>query len=118
MSENSAITDRELFDSRMQDAYPLEPGHSERVKDWFSGAGLGLFIHWDHASQQGLELSWPLVGGVFALPGKGVPAQQYHSSHETFDPVMWDPDHIATLAKEARITYAVFTAKHHNGWAS
>lgn len=118
MSENSAITDRELFESRMQDAYPLEPRHSERVKDWFSGAGLGLFIHWDHASQQGLELSWPLVGGVFALPGKGVPSEQYHSSHETFDPVMWDPDHIATLAKEARITYAVFTAKHHNGWAS
>jgi alpha-L-fucosidase len=29
---------------------------------WFNHAGLGLFVHWDHASQQGLELSWPLVG--------------------------------------------------------
>jgi alpha-L-fucosidase len=118
MSENPAIPDRNLFDSRMQDAYPLEPNHAHRVKDWFTGAGLGLFIHWDHASQQGLELSWPLVGGVFSLPGKGVPAEQYHSSAESFNPVNWDPAEIAKLAKEARITYAVFTAKHHSGWAS
>ena len=38
------------------------------MNDWFQGAGLGMFVHWDHASQQGLEVSWPLVGGVFALP--------------------------------------------------
>lgn len=118
MSENESIPDQELFDSRMNDAYPLHPGHKQRVGEWFTGAGLGMFIHWDHASQQGLELSWPLVGGVFALPGKGVPAEQYHSSHATFNPVNWNPEEIARLAKEAKVTYAVFTAKHHNGWAS
>ena len=118
MSENPAIPDRELFESRMQDAYPLEPGHAARVKDWFHGAGLGLFIHWDHASQQGLELSWPLVGGVSSLPGKGIPAEQYHSSHATFNPVNWDPVEIAKAAKAAHMTYAVFTSKHHSGWAS
>ena len=118
MSENPSIPDKDLFDSRMQDAYPLRPGYQKRVSDWFDGAGLGMFIHWDHASQQGLELSWPLVGGVFALPGKGVPAEQYHSSHTTFNPVNWNPGELARLAKEASVTYAVFTAKHHSGWAS
>ena len=38
------------------------------VPKWFAGAGLGIFVHWDHASQQGIEISWPLVGKSI-LPG-------------------------------------------------
>jgi alpha-L-fucosidase len=117
MSENPAIPDRELFESRMPDAYPLSADYSERVHKWFSGAGLGLFICWDHASQQGLEMSWPLVGGVSTLPGKAVSVEQYHSTEDSFNPVNWDPVELAKLAKAARMTYAVFTAKHHSGWA-
>ena len=50
-----------------------------------------MFVHWDHASQQGLEISWPLVGGNFALPqGQSVTVEQYHSSAATFDPTAWD----------------------------
>ena len=37
------------------------------MEDWFETAGLGMFIHWDHASQQGLEISWPLVGGPWTV---------------------------------------------------
>ena len=39
---------------------------------WFTGAGLGLFVHWDHASQQGVEISWPLVGRSI-IPGRAEP---------------------------------------------
>jgi alpha-L-fucosidase len=85
---------------------------------WFQGAGLGMFIHWDHASQQGLEISWPLVGGSFALPeALPVSVEGYHSSAATFDPVEWDPKGLADLAARAGMTYAVFTAKHHSGYA-
>lgn len=86
--------------------------------DWFDGASLGMFVHWDHASQQGLEVSWPLVGGIPLLPGStDVPVEQYHSSAATFDPVEWDPAGLARLARRAGMTYAVFTAKHHSGYA-
>ncbi len=118
MSENPAIPDRELFESRLNDAYPLKLGYEQRVSDWFAGIGLGLFVCWDHASQQGLEMGWPLVGGVASLPGKAVPVEQYHASHATFNPVNWNPEELAKLAKEASMGYAVFTAKHHSGWAS
>ena len=85
---------------------------------WFAGAGLGLFVHWDHASQQGLEISWPLVGGNFALPqGQSVTVEQYHSSAATFDPTAWDAAALARLAREAGATYAVLTTKHHSGYA-
>ena len=31
---------------------------------WFRGLGLGLFLHWGHASTRGWELSWQMTGGV------------------------------------------------------
>jgi alpha-L-fucosidase len=85
---------------------------------WFDQARFGLFVHWDHASQQGLELSWPLVGGVFALPAaRPVTVAQYHSSASTFDPTAWDPVALAQLARRAGMGYGVFTTKHHSGYA-
>jgi alpha-L-fucosidase len=85
---------------------------------WFAGAGLGLFVHWDHASRQGLEISWPLVGGNFALPHcQSVSVEQYHSSARDFDPAAWDAGGLARLAHDTGATYAVLTAKHHSGYA-
>jgi alpha-L-fucosidase len=85
---------------------------------WFEHAGFGLFVHWDHASQQGLEVSWPLAGGVFALPKAGcVPVAQYHASAATFDPVDFDAVSLARLARRAGMTYAILTARHHAGYA-
>jgi alpha-L-fucosidase len=85
---------------------------------WFENAGLGLFIHWDHASQQGLEISWPLVGGGGILPhAQDVTPEQYHSSAATFDPTAWDPVALAKLAAETGVQYAVLTTKHHSGFS-
>lgn len=86
--------------------------------DWFTAARLGLFVHWDHASQQGLEISWPLVGGVFAVRiGQAVSPAQYHSSAATFDPQAWNAPALARLARESGVRYAVLTTKHHSGYA-
>jgi hypothetical protein len=67
MSES--VFDMEKLESRMNDYHPLHANHEKRTQEWFKGAGLGLFIHWDHTSEQGIEISWPMVGGVFSLPG-------------------------------------------------
>jgi alpha-L-fucosidase len=85
---------------------------------WFDDAGLGIFVHWDHASQQGLEVSWPLVGGLFALKHcRSVPVAQYHSSATTFDPRAFDARALAESARAAGARYLVFTTKHHSGYA-
>jgi alpha-L-fucosidase len=88
------------------------------MSEWFDDAGLGLFVHWDHASQQGLEVSWPLVGGNFALTRcQTVPVEQYHSSAKTFDPRAFDARALAESARAAGARYLVFTTKHHSGYA-
>lgn len=85
---------------------------------WFDEARLGLFVHWDHASQQGYEVSWPMVGGVFSLPkGQRVTVAEYERSASTFDPVAWDAASLVDLAKRAGCGYVVLGARHHNGWS-
>jgi alpha-L-fucosidase len=88
--------------------------------DWFRGAGLGLFVHWDHASQQGIEVSWPLVGrsivGADDVPDT-VSVAQYHSSAVTFNPQRWDAGALARLARSCGARYVVFTARHHAGFS-
>ncbi|HMC68249.1 MAG TPA: alpha-L-fucosidase, partial [Mycobacteriales bacterium] len=64
------------------------------------------------------ELSWPMVGGVFALPKcRPVPVAQYNSSAATFDPRQWDAPDLARRARAAGMRYGVLTAKHHSGYA-
>jgi alpha-L-fucosidase len=86
--------------------------------DWFKGAGLGLFIHWDHASQQGLEISWPMVGynSDGTQMNRPITIEQYNSSAETFDPINWNARELAELARDCGFRYAVFTTKHHTGY--
>ena len=88
---------------------------------WFEGAGLGIFVHWDHASQQGIELSWPLVGRSI-LPGQpraesDVTPEQYYASAATFNPLHWDAPAMARRFKKAGAEYVVFTSRHHAGYS-
>lgn len=96
--------------------------HDQKLVDrlgWFRHAGLGLFIHWDHASQRGYEISWPVVGGHPLFPGQVVSTpDEYHASAQTFDPAGWSPRRLADLARSAGAAYGVFTAKHLSGWAA
>ena len=57
------------------------------IMTWFDTARFGLFIHWSHCSQNGLEVSWPLVGGIPPVLDCGdVPVDEYHATAATFDP--------------------------------
>jgi alpha-L-fucosidase len=88
------------------------------MADWFQSARFGMFIHWGHPSQHGWELSWPLVGGVAALPeAETVSVETYHASAKTFCPQPGNARTWMALARRAGMRYAVFTTKHHDGFA-
>src|SRR5262245_32207110 len=88
------------------------------MPSWFDQARFGMFIHWGHVSQRGLEISWPLVGGTRNLPhGQDVSAASYHETAPTFSPERGSPRRWLERAKRAGMRYAVFTTKHHDGYA-
>lgn len=85
---------------------------------WFDTARFGMFVHWGHSSARGVELSWPLVGGVFSLPKcSALPVEEYHRTALTFDPRAYNPREWARVARRLGMRYAVLTTKHHDGFA-
>jgi alpha-L-fucosidase len=112
---------------------------------WFPEAGLGLFVHWSIASVKEIDLSWPMMAGTQIgwkrpMPDSAVVAKfikdgdyfaghhceldnscltpnQYWAQAKEFNPQNYDPDKWIKAAKEAGMTYAVLTCRHHDGFA-
>lgn len=85
---------------------------------WFPDAGFGMFIHWSHVAQAGLEMSWPLVGGFGdLLPTPEISVADYYDTALRFAPEPGAAKEWAALARDAGMQYAVLTTKHHDGFA-
>ena len=118
---------------------------SHPLPQWYSGAKLGIFIHWglysvpgwaplshpehDFGNQDYIEnnpyAEWYL--NVMRIPGS--PTQAYHIQHYganfsyyDFAPIFnreskkWNPDDWANTFREAGARYVVLTTKHHDGF--
>ncbi|KAA5808430.1 alpha-L-fucosidase [Thermoanaerobacterium thermosaccharolyticum] len=76
--------------------------------NWFTNARFGMFIHW----------------GLYAIPARGewvrsqerISNEDYEIYFREFNPINYDPQKWAQLAKYAGMKYAVMTAKHHDGF--
>ncbi|MDH7461700.1 alpha-L-fucosidase [Chitinophagaceae bacterium 26-R-25] len=114
---------------------------------WYPKAGFGMFIHWSIASVKQIDLSWPMMAGTqigwrpasdrldsvtvkkimdsgnyFAgheceAGGNCITPNEYFALAKYFGPKNFDADKIIKAARDAGMTYAVFTAKHHDGFA-
>lgn len=107
---------------------------------WYPDAGLGLFIHWGLSSVKAMNISWPMIPGRalakqritdpaereriireadWNLNGRKpeITPNQYWSLARDFNPRQYDPDQWLKAAKAGGFTYAVLTARHHEGFA-
>ncbi len=86
---------------------------------WFKDAKFGMFIHWGLYSQ--LAGSWKgkryYGSGEWIMSQGKIPANEYATTAAQFNPVQFNADEWAMLAKESGIKYMVITAKHHEGFA-
>lgn len=83
---------------------------------WFPDAGMGLFLHWGIHSVEGLQASWAMIKD-YPCAAKRISVEEYYALAEQFDPQNYDPDRWLAAASSAGFTYAVLTAKHHDGYA-
>ena len=93
---------------------------------WFSRAGLGLFMHWGPESAQGSGEPWtcmvsgggPEKSGIGPVRKYGFhPPSEFWEVARKWNPDKYNPDKWMTAAKQAGFTYAVLTTKHHLGYA-
>ncbi|GMQ29091.1 alpha-L-fucosidase [Algoriphagus confluentis] len=88
---------------------PVQNNKPERL-EWFSGLGLGMFIHWSMDVQVGSVISHSMVGASEEY------LENYFALQDSFEPQKFNPKKWAKLAKLAGFQYMVFTTKHHNGF--
>jgi alpha-L-fucosidase len=100
-----------LADTGAQAEHTRHPG-----AQWFPEAGLGLFIHWGLSSVKAMNISWPMMDGR-GQAGSQITPNEYWKQVESFDPKKYDPNKWLKAARAAGFTYAVFTTRHHEGFA-
>lgn len=84
---------------------------------WFPDAGFGLFMHWGIHSVAAIDASWGMMKNTEYKPDDtDYIDRAYYSLLWQFHPENYDPDKWIKAAKDAGMTYAVLTAKHHDGY--
>jgi len=96
---------------------PQRPS-AETIAKWQSRR-FGLFIHWGLYSIPGGVWKGKQVSGYNEQirAHARIPKEEYAQLAGEFNPVLWNPDAVAALAKEAGMTFVVLTSKHHDGFS-
>lgn len=86
---------------------------------WWREGKFGLFIHWGlYAIPAGMWNGQAVPGiGEWIMRFARIPKAEYEQLAGQFNPVQFDADAVARLARAAGMKYVVITAKHHDGFA-
>lgn len=95
-----------------------DPTILQKIEEW-QDLKFGFMMHWGPYSQWGVVESWSICNEPW-INRKGANyvdyVARYKALNQTFNPVKFDPDAWAELAKQAGMKYVVFTTKHHDGF--
>jgi alpha-L-fucosidase len=86
--------------------------------EWFRNARFGLFIHWGLYAIPAGEWQGRQIPGIgeWIMHRARIPVAEYELLARQFNPVKFDADAWAALARRAGQRYLVITAKHHDGF--
>ncbi len=87
----------------------------------FDESNFAMFIHWGLYSHQGGQWNGQTCYGIgewlMNSNMAGIPVDEYKQIAREFNPVDFDANAIAQLAKDAGMKYIIITSKHHDGFA-
>ena len=103
-----------------EDVVKLRAENAERGQ-LFDEGNYAMFIHWGLYSQLANKVDGETYYGIgeWIMHDRmaGIPGETYKELAGTFNPVNFDAQAIAQLAKDAGMKYVVITSKHHDGFA-
>lgn len=86
--------------------------------EWWRMARFGMFIHWGAYSVPAGIYQGKEVGGIgeWIMSSANIPVDEYEKFVKEFNPVKYNAEAWAKLAREAGMKYIVITSKHHDGF--
>ncbi len=98
---------------------PTTAAERDERMAWWREARFGMFIHWGvYSVPAGIHDGERVNGiGEWIMQRAKIPVVDYRSYAQRFNPVKYDADAWARLAKAAGMRYVVITSKHHDGFA-
>lgn len=86
--------------------------------EWWRDAKFGMFIHWGlYAIPAGIYQGDTIPGiGEWIMDRAPIPVAEYEKYAAQFNPVKFDANQWARIAKDAGMKYMVITSKHHDGF--
>lgn len=86
--------------------------------EWWQDAKFGLFLHWGlYSATAGDWNGRKTSRGEQFMMVERIPVKEYARIADTFNPVHFDAERWALMAKNAGMKYVVITSKHHDGFA-
>ena len=95
------------------------PAEHDARMEWWRDAKFGMFIHWGVYAVPAGTYHDKQIGGIgeWIMRQAQIPVAEYRGYAQEFNPVKYNPEAWAELAKDAGMRYVVITAKHHDGFA-
>ncbi|RLD80621.1 MAG: alpha-L-fucosidase, partial [Bacteroidetes bacterium] len=114
-----------LFFSGCSESKPIDYAKNETAEQkakrmqWWKDAKFGMFIHWGGYAQLGGVYKGDTINGIaeWIQFYKKIPAEEYATAIKPFNPIKYNPEQWAKLARNAGMKYLVITSKHHEGLA-
>lgn len=99
---------------------PTDPLVNLKLERW-RDQKFGLILHWGLYAVPGIIESWQLCSEDWVTRDSTVAYEDYKKWYwglsQQFNPVKFNPEQWAAVAKKAGMRYLVFTTKHHDGFA-
>ncbi|WP_276504316.1 alpha-L-fucosidase [Terrimonas pollutisoli] len=99
--------------------WPTDPDVKAKLEKW-QDQKFGIIIHWGLYAVPGIMESWNLCSEEWIDRDSTIAYEDYKKWYwgqsKKFNPVNFNPEDWAKVAKEAGMRYLVFTTKHHDGF--
>ncbi|MGV3615622.1 MAG: alpha-L-fucosidase [Fimbriimonas sp.] len=93
------------------------PAQHDARMNWWREARFGMFVHWGLYAIPAGKWGSNTNHGEWIRDTAQIPVEEYDKLQAQFNPVKFEADAWARMAKDAGMKYLVLTSKHHDGFA-